>query len=539
MREMTGLDRETFEMIRGTFKGLAERKLQLDEKLEWDATQEFPLDLIREMLSEEIGLQLVFLPESQGGFGGGARDIALLSEEMAKADLGVATAFLAISLGTDPIIVGCTEAQKDKWLGKIADGTIVGYAVTEPEAGSNLQSIKTTAERVTDASGAVTGYRINGAKQFCTNGGYAEILTVLANAPDGPSFFIVEKDTEGLKPGKHEDKHGIRCSNTAPLVFEDMVVPAENLVGEAEGQGLKQANEVFGYTRLMVAAFGLGGGMAAMEQALAYAKDRRQFGKPLVEFQGYTHKLLVPNWVRLEAARAYIEEVADRLDGQETDLQVEGSIAKYFATEAGDAAANDAIQALGGYGYIREFEVEKIKRDVKITCIYEGTSEIQQNIIGLFRFRTEFRSKGRYYGDRADALAAMAPETGGPRLAPAARLLSEIVGFAKKRKLTREQHVMFNIADMATWTETALALCRKAAAGKGGALSADSLKRAARLFASEAVAKAVACASRITIGTGADADGTWAARLKEIDLVSLAQGAVEDMDGVMAELKER
>ncbi|MHC5039590.1 MAG: acyl-CoA dehydrogenase family protein, partial [Planctomycetota bacterium] len=380
MRELAGLDAETLEMIRSTFKGLAEKRIQLEKRLEWDATQEFPLELVQEMLSEEVGLQLVFLPEAYGGFGGGAGDIALLSEEMAKVDLGVATAFLAISLGTDPIIVGCTPEQKEKWLHMIAEGRIVAYAVTEPEAGSNLQSIKTTAERIVDGEGKVTAYKINGAKQFISNGGYADIFTVLANAPDGPTFFVAEKGTEGLKPGKHEDKHGIRCSNTAPLLFEDMVVPAENLIGGVEGQGLKQANQVFGYTRLMVAAFGLGGGVASLEKVLAYAKERKQFGKPLMEFQGYTHKLIVPHAVRLEAARAYIEEVATRLDsGEEEDLQVEGSIAKFFATESGNTAADAGIQALGGYGYIREYEVEKIKRDIKITCIYEGTSEIQQN----------------------------------------------------------------------------------------------------------------------------------------------------------------
>jgi alkylation response protein AidB-like acyl-CoA dehydrogenase len=198
----------------------------------------------------------------------------------------------------------------------------------------------------------------------------ADLYTILADTPEGPSFFIVEAGAEGLNPGKHEDKHGIRASDTCPLALEDLFVPAENLVGSVEGQGLKQANQVFGYTRLMVATFGLGGGMASLEKTVRYSKERVQFGTA---------------------------------DSGEEDLQVEGSIAKYFATEAGDAMANDGIQALGGYGYIREYEVEKIKRDLKITTIFEGTSEIQRNIISTFRLRTTVRSKGRYYLDMAEA----------------------------------------------------------------------------------------------------------------------------------------
>ena len=177
---------------------------------------------------------------------------------------------------------------------------------------------------VKDDQGNVTGYRINGTKQFISNGGYADFLTVLAVTPEGPSFFVVEKDMPGFSAGKPEEKHGIRASNTAALSFEDVLVPVENLLGDVPGQGLVQANEVFGYTRLMVGAMGLGAGCAALEKVIAYAKERVQFGSPLIEKQGYTHKLVVPFAARLEAARAYIEEMAARLDAGETDLQLEG-----------------------------------------------------------------------------------------------------------------------------------------------------------------------------------------------------------------------
>ena len=297
------------------------------------------------------------------------------------------------------------------------------------------------------------------------------------------------QELPGLFPGKHEDKHGIRASDTCPISLEDLFVPVENLVGGVEGQGLKQANQVFGYTRLMVATFGLGGGMAALEKAIAYGKERIQFGGPLVEKQGYTHQLLVPHAVQLEAARATSRRPRMRLDAGEQDLQVEGSISKYFATEVGDAAANDAIQALGGYGYVREFEVEKIKRDIKITTIFEGTSEIQRSIISIFRLRETVRSKGRFYLDMAEALDKLPPDCGAQTVARSIRLLNDVVLNTRKHKLTRSQYVMFLLADMMTWCEVGEALCHKAAAGQGHGRSPEFMKAVARLFAREVATK--------------------------------------------------
>ena len=244
-----------------------------------------------------------------------------------------------------------------------------------------MQNVKTTADRIVDADGRVTHYRLNGVKQFISNGSIADLYTVLAKAPDGPTFFVVERNTPGLKAGKHEVKHGIRLSDTAQVLLQDVVVPADQLVGAKEGEGLKQANEVFGFTRLMVAAFGLGTGLSALEKAIAYSKQRRQMGTLLSEKQGFTHKLLVPNSVRLAAAKAFIEYVADLLDSGKEDRQVEGAVAKLFATEVGNVAADDAVQALGGYGYCVDFEVEKIRRDARILQIYEGTSQIQHVVI--------------------------------------------------------------------------------------------------------------------------------------------------------------
>jgi alkylation response protein AidB-like acyl-CoA dehydrogenase len=452
-------------MVIQTLRQVVKRDLPDERILELDATDEFPHDIIQKMLSPDVGLHLIFLPENVGGLGGGARDICLVSEEMAYADLGVATAFLAICLGTDPIIVGGTEEQRDHWLGRIArEGMIVAYGVTEPEAGSNVAALQTTATPIADADGKVTGYQLNGVKQFITNGGVAQLYTILAKAPGGPTFFIVERDTPGLTVGKKEEKHGIRASNTTGVMLEDLVVPVANLIGGVEGQGLKQANAVFGYTRLMVGAFGLGSGHVALDRALAYSRTREQFGAPLIDKEGYTLKLLVPHWIDLVAGRAYVEEVALRIDQGETDLQVEGSIAKLWCTEAGNRAADAALQALGGYGYTREFMVEKVRRDVRITNIYEGTSEIQQNIIGLYRWKENVRSKGAFYRDQATAMAALHDkhgDIGADLVARALRILGETIMFCHQRRLTKHQYVLFKLADLATQSEIAAALIRK------------------------------------------------------------------------------
>ena len=537
MTHQTKMDPEVLSMVLDTLEKLENEKVSLETKLEMDRQGEFPSELIRFMLGPEIGLHLIFIPQEYGGLGAGASEIAVVSERMAKMDLALATSFLAICLGMDPIRVGATPEQKEKYIRKIADqGLVVAYGVTEPEAGSNVQSLKTKAERVLDDEGKIKGYKLNGQKQFITNGGVAQLYTILADAPDGPSFFVVEGGAKGLLPGKHEDKHGIRASDTSPLVLEDLYVPAEDLVGGKEGQGLKQANEVFGYTRLMVATFGLGGGMASLERAVKYSKERVQFGTTLAEKQGYTHTLLVPHAVQLEAARAHIEHVATRLDTGEEDLQVEGSVAKFFATEAGDAMANDGIQAFGGYGYIREYEVEKIKRDVKILTIYEGTSEIQRNIISMFRLRTTVRSKGGFYREMADMLGRLPVESGGPILADAMLAMNGVILMARKHKLTKSQYVMFLLADMMTWTEIGNSLCHKAAVYEGGQSRTPSfIKAAARLFAREAIEKVYVNGLKITHGCDRPMDET-VDLINALDICRAMKNSLQDMDFVAKEL---
>jgi len=487
---LLGLDEDSRQIIIGTIKDLRKRILTKEKILEFDKNDFFPEDIIRKMLDPEIGLQLLFIPEAYGGIGGGARDSCAITREMAKICLGVATAFFAIQLGADPLLVGGTEEQKQKWLGAIAEGnSLVAYAVTEPEAGSNLAALKTAAEPVTGEDGNISGYRVNGNKQFISTGGFADFITLLAKTPEGPTFFVVEKGTEGFSQDKGEEKHGIRASNTSPLSFDNVFVPVENLIGGVPGQGLKQANEVFGYTRLMVAAMALGAGDAALDIVIPYAKDRVQFGSPLAEKQGYTHKLVVPNAVKLAAAEAHIEEVALRFDAGEKDLQVEGSIAKYFATETANKAADDAMQALGGYGYITEFEVEKIKRDVKITCIYEGTSEIQQNIISTFRWKKTRKTKGEHYAAIAaemERLESGLEGAGAKFYGLAAKALNETITLVHDHRLTRQQYIMFALADMMTHVEVGASLARKAkTCADNGNAAAEKTKDMARIFADD------------------------------------------------------
>jgi alkylation response protein AidB-like acyl-CoA dehydrogenase len=536
--ELYGLDTESRQMVLDTVAQLKKRLLTSEKIFEFDRKEIFPEDTIREMLGPEIGLQLLMIPEEYGGLGGGARDSCAITREMAKICLGITTAFFAIQLGADPIIVGGTEEQKQKWLGKIAAGeALVAYAVTEPDAGSNVAAIKTKAEPVLNDAGEITGYKINGAKQFISTGGYAEFITLLANTPEGATFFIIEKDTEGYIRGKGEEKHGIRASNTSPLTFTDVFVPVENIIGGVTGQGLKQASKVFGYTRLMVASMALGGGESALDIVIPYAKERIQFKTPLSEKQGYTHKLVVPHAVRLTAAANYIDEVATRLDAGEHDLEVEGSIAKLFATETANKAADDAMQALGGYGYITEYGIEKIKRDVKITCIYEGTSEIQQNIISTFRWKKTRKTKGAYYdglAEEMDKLEAQCGDAGSRYIALAARALNKTVFLVNDNRLTREQYVMFALADMMMHVEVAASLARQATAvSSENAPEAEKTCLFSRLFANEIAELVSGNILKILRGSGAFDPEQVSAFLTETSHAALAdsyQNIIPDMN---------
>jgi alkylation response protein AidB-like acyl-CoA dehydrogenase len=536
---MARLDAEMLDQILTTLGEYAEKNLPPSRLLEMELGHDFPEKVMKDLYDPgQIGLHLLTIPEEQGGLGGGAYDIYRVSETMASIDLGIATGVLATFLGTDPINVGATPEQKAEWLSELAEkGQFYAYGATEPQAGSDLGALTTTAVPVHE-DGRVVGYRLSGRKQWISNGGVADRYTILANAPGGPSWFLVDKGAPGFTTGKPEDKHGIRASNTAALFLENVEVPADRLIGGAEGKGLIQAQAVFGYTRLMVAAFGLGAGWEALRRAVRYSQERVQGGGPLSQKQGYTHKLLVPNAVRLEAARAYIEWAAERLDGGEEGLATEGAVAKYLATEAGNKAAEDAIQALGGYGYTREYVVEKIKRDVRITTIYEGTSEIMEWTIARDRWQLHLKSRGQYYLEWAErAERVPSGSVGAGFAATALRSLAALLERARLDRLTRNQHVLFRLGELIAYGETAAIFAERAASSptKASGLERPTLETMARVHAREAVLKVAVEGLRWATGAGQTDPGL--ARSLSFDAAVAAQaGLVDDMDRIAADL---
>jgi alkylation response protein AidB-like acyl-CoA dehydrogenase len=538
---MAGLDRKELNQALNALSKYAEKRLTNDFLLHLDHNDEFPQDVLDE-LYQDIGLHLLFIPEELGGMGGGAYDIYRISEVMAGIDLGIATGVLATFLGSDPITVGGTPEQQERWMGRIAEeGLLVAYGATEPQAGSDLGSLKTKAVPV-EEDGKVVGYKISGRKQWISNGAVATLYTILANAPGGPTWFVIEKGVEGFSQGKPEDKHGIRASNTAALFLEEVYAPAEDLVGLVEGQGLAQAQAVFGYTRLMVAAFGLGGGWSALKRAIPYSQLRIQGGAPLSQKQGHSHKLIVPNAVRLEAARAYIEWTARRIDGGEPDLQTEGAVAKYLATEAGNKAAEDSIQALGGYGYTKEYMVEKVKRDVKITTIYEGTSEIMEWTIARDRWQLHLKTKGGYYADwaaRLDQVQRAEPNNGAAAAALAMRALGQVLERCRVDRLTRNQHILFRLGELIAYAETAAIFSEMVTSHPTDAIPLDVPTRQAmaRIHARDAALKVAAEGLRWAIGAG-QSDPNLPQSLNLSGIYAAQAGLIEDMDFVAKKLNE-
>ena len=539
------LAQKTLKLSLKSLKEFAKKRLPDETIIELDERDECPLDVVRDMCSpDKLGIQLLFIPEEFGGMGGGTFDVYCICEEMARIDLGVATSVLATFLGSDPITVGATLEQKKLWLSRIADeGLLFAYGATEPEAGSDLGALRTTADPVVK-DGHTVGYKINGNKQWISNGGIAGAYTVLANTPSGPSWFIVEKDTKGFTHDEPENKHGIRLSNTAALAFNDVYVDADRLIGGVEGQGLNQAQAVFGYTRLMVAAFGLGAGWAALDRAIPYSTKRIQAGSPLSEKQGYTHKLIVPHVARLEAARSYIEETAERIDAGEGSLNTEGAIAKYMATEAGNQAADASIQALGGYGYTHEYLVEKISRDVRITTIYEGTSEIMEMTISRDRWQLHLKTRGQHYHEQArklEALHARHPKVGADIAALANHALAEVMEKARVGRLTRYQHILLRLGEWIAYAESAGCLARRAARLADGKLNekgnrrfdATALAALSRVFARETALKVTEEGIRWVCGAGTASVAEIAAFETSLQLpaVHRAQvGLMFDMD---------
>ncbi len=362
------------------------RKIVLPAAAKYDESNEFPYDIAEEFAKAD--LFRIFIPEEYEGLGLGVLELCLATEELSRACSGIALALAGTALGTEPILIMGNDEQKAEFLPRIAGGTLAAFALTEPDAGSDVSAIRTKAVRDGD------DYILNGTKQWITNGGVADIYTVVASTcPErgarGHSVFIVEKGTPGFDFGKKEDKLGIRASSTMELIFDDCRVPAKNLLGK-EGRGFIGVMRTFDYTRPGVAAQALGVAQGALDWAIKYSKERQQFGQPISAFQGIQF-MLADMATKLEAARALVYSVARLIDSGAKDTSRYSAEAKLFASDTAMEVTTDAMQIFGGYGYMKEYPVEKYFRDAKITQLYEGTNQIQRQVIALDLIRTANR----------------------------------------------------------------------------------------------------------------------------------------------------
>ena len=371
-------------MIRDLCRKIAEEKIA-PKAAELDKTEEFPWDIMKVIANSD--LFRIFIPESYGGFvtindnkkTGGVLNLCLAAEELSTACGGIAVCFAASALGTFPILLYGTEEQKKKYLPDLAAGKkLAAFGLTEPEAGSDASNIQTTAKKDGDH------YILNGTKHFITNGGDAEVYVIIAmtnksKGARGASALIVEKGTSGFSFGKKEEKMGIRASSTRELIFTDCKIPKENLLGK-EGQGFIVTMKTFDMSRPGVAAQAVGIAQGALTHAVRYAKERIQFGKSILTFQGIQF-MLADMATQVEAARSLVYAVARMVDSGKTGVAKESAMAKLFASDIAMKVTTDAVQILGGYGYMRDYPVEKYMRDAKITQIYEGTNQVQRGII--------------------------------------------------------------------------------------------------------------------------------------------------------------
>lgn len=368
------------QMIQDLARKIALGKI-LPVRAELDENEEFPWEIMK--LCGEAGLFGVSISEEYGGFGGGVLENCVAVEELSRICLGVATSYAGSGLGAHPIMLYGSAEQKKRYLPDIAKGKrLAAFGLTEADAGSDASAIRTTAVRKEN------GYVLNGTKQWITNGGEAEIYTIIAmtdrsKGPRGASALILEKGTPGFEFGKKEKKMGIRASATRELVFQDCFVPKENLLGK-EGMGFIVTMRTFDRTRPGVGAQGVGLAQGALDEAVRYAREREQFDKKIISFQAVQH-LLADMATQVEAARALVYAVARYIDQDENPKEISkvSGMAKVFASDVAMRVTTDAVQIFGGYGYMREYPVEKMMRDAKILQIYEGTNQIQRNVIGL------------------------------------------------------------------------------------------------------------------------------------------------------------
>jgi alkylation response protein AidB-like acyl-CoA dehydrogenase len=364
--------------IKALARTIAEERI-LPVRAELDEKEEFPWAIIKVLADTDMFG--VFIPAEYGGIGGGCLELCLVVEELSRVCSSIAISYAASALGSFPLLEYGTEEQKRKYLPDIASGKrLAAFALTEETAGSDASAIKTTASREEG------GYVLNGTKQFITNGGEAEVYTVIAltakeRGARGASAFLVEKDTPGFSFGRKEKKMGLRASSTRELVFQDCLVPEENMIGR-EGMGFIITMRLLDRSRPGIGAQAAGLAQGALEAAVDHARQRIQFGHPIISIQAVQH-ILADMAIQVEAARLLVYAAARTIDSGAKNFTEEAAMAKVFASDTAMRVTTDAVQIFGGVGYMRDYPIEKMMRDAKITQIYEGTNQVLRNAIAF------------------------------------------------------------------------------------------------------------------------------------------------------------
>ncbi|MCV9389242.1 acyl-CoA dehydrogenase family protein [Reichenbachiella ulvae] len=379
--ENTQVAFENCRMVADMIKGFCEKEIR-PFMMEWDENQVFPVELFRKM--GELGLMGVLVPQEYGGAGFGYHEYVKVVSELAKVDGSIGLSVAAHnSLCTGHILQFGNDDQKSRWLPKLASGEWIGaWGLTEPNTGSDAGNMKTVAKQEGGH------WVINGTKNFITHGISGDVAVVMTRTGEpgdshGMTAFVVERGTPGFKGGKKENKLGMRASETAEMIFEDCRVPAENILGEV-GEGFVQALKILDGGRISIAALGLGIAQGALDAAIAYAQERKQFNQEIAKFQGISFKI-ADMATQVMASRLLIKEAAE-LKNQGKSVNQESAMAKLHSSETAVSVANDAVQIFGGYGYVKDFPVEKYYRDAKLCTIGEGTSEIQKLVISRTLF---------------------------------------------------------------------------------------------------------------------------------------------------------
>ncbi|MFC2146108.1 acyl-CoA dehydrogenase family protein [Acidobacteriota bacterium] len=364
------------EAVKNLFSDYVDKRI-IPIRKELEDKHEFPHEIFKEMAKQDFFR--IMVPEEYGGMNDSQMQRILGIEELSRGDAGIGVSFAVDAIATKGIILYGNQKQKEKYLPGIADGSIItAFSLSEPGAGSDAAALKTRAVK------KGTKYVLNGVKQFITNGEVADIVLVIAvtdpaKGHKGHTAFIVEKGTPGFSTGKREEKMGIRSSVTNELLFDDCEVPEENVVGEI-GKGFYIAMGLLDRSRIGIGAQALGIAQAALDEAIQYSKTREQFGQPIYSFQGIGH-MLADMATQIEAARLLVYQAARLVDAGEKKLTKISAMSKLFASDMAMKVTTDAVQIFGGYGYMKEYPVERLMRDAKVTQIYEGTNQIQRNII--------------------------------------------------------------------------------------------------------------------------------------------------------------